>query len=72
LKKKGVKRSERVNYTFTGNKKPYGIIFLISVIGGVFLYHQYGKIIDKYTSKIPYLKNLPSYYAAAAEGDEIN
>jgi hypothetical protein len=67
LKKRGVKRREYNNYTFTSNKKPYGIIFLISVLGGIFLYHQYGKIIDKYTAKVPYLKNLPSYYAGGEE-----
>jgi hypothetical protein len=57
--------TERNNFIFSSNKKPYGIIFLLGIVGGVMLYHQIGKTIDKYAGKLPYWNKLPSYYAAS-------
>lgn len=48
---------------FTSNKKPYGVALVLGIVGGIMLYHSFGKTIDKYGAKVPYWNKLPSYYA---------
>jgi hypothetical protein len=46
------------------NSKGYGIVMLLGFIGGIGLYHFWGKAIDGLWAKVPYLNKVPSYYGS--------
>lgn len=48
---------------YAPNFRGYGIVILLGAIGGVALYHLYGKAIDSVYNKVPYLNKLPSFYS---------
>jgi hypothetical protein len=61
-------RRTRVGITSeSANFKGYGVVILLGAIGGVALYHLYGKAIDSVYNKIPYLNKLPSFYTQDSE-----
>jgi hypothetical protein len=63
-----VKRKRAMNnfhLTETTNFGGYGTIMALGFVGGIALYHLYGRIIDAGLQKVPYLNKIPSYEAEA-------
>ena len=53
------------------NKNKYLFVLIAGTLGGVALYHLFGKTIDSVWNKVPVLENYHSHFALSNIGSDL-